>query len=333
MTDTLRRPTPLSRVWSGSKIIAEDLQGDDLSDVLELHSDASAWWVLARSDAAAGPQLRAAAAALDLDDLAVDDLLAEDRRAKYEQVGQSRLVITGAAELHAAAVELEIRPISLVVTDRALICLVEPDLRGFNPAVLLSRRAEQLADGGVEVALQAILAAVVAGYADVVEWLEDATDQLADALFEERPLSDAEHLHAFRLRSLLSQLRRLTDPMRRVLDELAEDQPPDSLAGRRWTVLHEQHSRVANAADSLRDSLASIFDTSLALADVRTNTIMKQLSAWAAVLAVPTVITGFVGMNVAFPLAQTGAGFWFYFLVMLVMSAGVYLIFRRKGWL
>ena len=78
------RPTPLSRVWSKSRIIAEDLTGEDLSDVLELHSDASAWWVLPRDDQYAAAELRGVARALDLDQLAIKDLLANDHRVKYE---------------------------------------------------------------------------------------------------------------------------------------------------------------------------------------------------------------------------------------------------------
>ena len=74
----------------------------------------------------------------------------------------------------------------------------------------------------------------------------------------------------------------------------------DPAIGRHWVMLSEHHTRVANAADALREALSSIFDTSLALADVRLNQIVKKLSAWAAIIAVPTLVTGFVGMNVGF---------------------------------
>ena len=93
------RPTPVSRVWSGSKIIAEDLTGEDLSDVLELHSDASAWWVLPRDHDYGAVEVRHIAHALDLDEPAIRDLLAEDRRAKFDVTGQARLVITNAVSI------------------------------------------------------------------------------------------------------------------------------------------------------------------------------------------------------------------------------------------
>ena len=120
------RPAPLSRVWSGSKIIAEDLTGEDLSDVLELHSDASAWWVLPRDPDYGAVELRHVAHALDLDELAIKDLLADDRRAKFEAIGQARLVITNAVSVHKDRAQILVHPVSMIATDRAVICLMEP---------------------------------------------------------------------------------------------------------------------------------------------------------------------------------------------------------------
>ena len=74
---------------------------------------------------------------------------------------------------------------------------------------------------------------------------------------------------------------------------------------RRWSLIEEHHGRTANAADRLREELTSVFETSLALADVQLNVIMKKLSGWAAIIAVPTLVTSFVGMNVAYPLSGT----------------------------
>ena len=76
-----------------------------------------------------------------------------------------------------------------------------------------------------------------------------------------------------------------------------------------------------------------MFDTSLALADVRMNQTMKKLSGWAAIIAVPTLVTSFVGMNVGFPLVGTGAGFWVYFVVMVAAAVILYVVFRRRDWI
>ena len=59
---------------------------------------------------------------------------------------------------------------------------------------------------------------------------------------------------------------------------------------------------------------------------------MKRLTGWAGIVAVPTLVTGFAGMNVSFPLDGTAAGLWLYFIVMLVAVVVLYVIFRRKDW-
>ncbi len=332
---------PLSRVWSGERVIAEDLTGEDLGDVLELNSGASAWWVLPRDDAYGAAELREVARALDLDELAIRDLLADDRRAKFEAIRQARLVITNAVSLDPDSAEVRVHPVSIIATDRILICLVESTTE-FQPAHLLSDKGQLLAKGGVDAALQLIVGAVINTYESVVGWLESSTDDLADIMFEERPLTKPEQLHAFKLRTALSRVRRLTDPMRAVMTDLIEapvatvkGKPVRDTSGiaRRWTLLTEQHQRVANAADALREALSSVFDTSLALADVRMNQIMKKLSGWAAIIAVPTLVTSFVGMNVGFPLAGTLVGFWLYFLVMIISGLVLYVLFRRKDWI
>lgn len=326
------RPTPLSRVWSGPRIIADDLEGEDLSDVLELHAGASAWWVMPRQ-ADPSLQLTDAARALGLDHLVLADLTAEDRRAKFEDVGPARVVLTTAVFLSPDQTELHVCGVSLVATDRALICLADPRGPGFDLAGLLDARSEVLARGGADTALHLVLAAVVGTYEAAVDWLEDAAEDLTSVLFAERPLGRTEQLRVFRLRTALSHLRRLTEPMRAVLAELVDDlSEEDPVTLRHWTMLRDRHTRAANGADALRETLSSVVDTSLALADAQSTTIMKKLTGWAAIIAVPTLITGFVGMNVAFPLAGTVAGFWLSLVVMAVAAVVLYGIFRRKHW-
>ena len=333
------RPTPLSRVWSRSKIIAEDLTGEDLSDVLELHSDASAWWVLPRNDPYAERELRGVASALDLDELAIHDLLADDRRVKYERVGQARIVITGAVSVDDDRQEIHVHPLSIIATDRALICLAG-DTEALRPAQVLSGQTDNLATYGIEAALPLVLNAVVASYEDAVDWLEQRGDQLADVLFEERPLDKPSQLRAFRLKRALSTLRQLTEPMRAVLDDVIQDLPPvskanrgrSSLSARAWNALSERHTRVANAANAQGEALNTIFQTSLSLVDMRSNEIMKKLSGWAAIIAVPTLVSGFVGMNVSFPFEGSATGFWIYFVIMVTTAVVLFLLLRARGW-
>lgn len=320
-------------------MIAEDLQGEDLGDVLEMHSDAFAWWVLPKSERYAEHELRGATDAMGLDSLVVKDLLALDGRAKFEEVGSARIITTNAVALDQEAVALRSHPIAVVATERLLICLVDPT-PDFRPAELLTAHAENLTTGGTDAALRVLMMAVVSTYDDAATWLEEEGDALGERLAALEPLSKAGQLRAFRLRTALSQLRRVTDPMRTVMVDVTASPPvPTGKKGgvssqtrRRWLMISEHHTRVANAVDALREAMQSVVATSLSLSDAQGNETMKKLSGWAAIIAVPTLLSGFVGMNVLFPLYGTRAGFWLYLAVMVVAAVVLYLVFKIKRW-
>ena len=74
--------------------------------------------------------------------------------------------------------------------------------------------------------------------------------------------------------------------------------------------LYDHVLRAAEWTESLRDMITSMFETNLSLQDARLNTVMKKLTGWAAIIAVPTAITGFYGQNVPYPGFGTHWGFW-----------------------
>jgi magnesium transporter len=97
--------------------------------------------------------------------------------------------------------------------------------------------------------------------------------------------------------------------------------------------LYDHVLRAADWTESLRDMVSSIFETSLSLSDVRMNTVMKQLTAWAAIIAVPTAITGWFGQNVPYPGFGHRAGFIGSITLIVVVAGLLFVVFKRKKWL
>jgi len=85
--------------------------------------------------------------------------------------------------------------------------------------------------------------------------------------------------------------------------------------------------------DALRDVIATMFETGLSLANARLNQIVRKLSGWAAIIAVPTAVTGFYGQNLPYPGYQQWWGFLVSTAVIVVLAVGIWLVFRRRGWL
>jgi magnesium transporter len=86
--------------------------------------------------------------------------------------------------------------------------------------------------------------------------------------------------------------------------------------------------RATEWTESLRDLVSTILETNLTIQGNRLNAVMKKVTSWAAIIAVPTAVTGYYGMNVPYP------GFGQHSTVLLVvLSGGLYLLFKRLDWL
>jgi magnesium transporter len=91
--------------------------------------------------------------------------------------------------------------------------------------------------------------------------------------------------------------------------------------------------RVSESSDSLRDLVATIVETNLSLRDYRQNQIVKKVSSWAAIIAVPALVTGYYGMNVPYPGSGQLWGVVASTALMVAACAGLFLLFRHNDWL
>jgi magnesium transporter len=79
--------------------------------------------------------------------------------------------------------------------------------------------------------------------------------------------------------------------------------------------------------------ITTVFETNLALQDSRLNTIMKKLTGWAAIIAVPTLVTGWYGQNIPYPGFNDTSGVVASALVSVLTSLALYLGFKRREWI
>ena len=91
--------------------------------------------------------------------------------------------------------------------------------------------------------------------------------------------------------------------------------------------------RVTEWTESLRDMIATVFETHLSLQDQRLNEVMRRLAGWAAVVSVPTLATGWFGMNVPYPGQSNPLGLVLAVLTVVVPAATIWWALRRRGWL
>jgi magnesium transporter len=195
---------------------------------------------------------------------------------------------------------------------------------------------KKLARYGVGYLLWGLLDVIVDGHFDTVQKLDDQLEKLEDLLFDAGETGTRMQRQSYELRKSLVQLRRVVVPTREVLNALMrrENDLVDDALIPYYQDVYDHVLRAADSTDSLRDLVSTILETHLTIQGNRMNEIMKKVTSWAAIGAVPTIITGYYGMNVnTFPRAGSEFGG----IIALVLMAGIvtylYRMFRRWDWL
>jgi magnesium transporter len=267
--------------------------------------------------------------------LAVEDAVQEHQRPKVDRY-QSHLFLNAyGAWLDTEMGELATSELAAFVTARALITVRKDDGLDIGAVVERWDASPDLAGSGVGGLLHGLLDYVVDGHFEAVQSLDDAVETLEDQLFADVPQDLQVQRRSFELRKSLVMLRRIVIPMREMVNTLMRRDlhvVTDDLMPY-YQDVYDHVLRAAEWTESLRDLVNSILESNLTIQGNRLNVITKKVTSWAAIIAVPTFITGFYGMNVPYPGFSRQAGFAAALAVMALAGLVLYVIFRRKGWL
>jgi magnesium transporter len=183
----------------------------------------------------------------------------------------------------------------------------------------------------------ALVDEVVDNYLTIVESLEDRADDLEDVVFADDPSVDGSQIQEriFRVKRDVVRLRRFASPLRQGLDLLQEE--PGLVTAPLlpyYRDVTEHAIRVAELSDNIRDVLTSLLELRVSQIANHLNVIMRKLTAWAAILLVPTLIAGIYGMNFR-DMPELGWRFGYAGAIALMfgLSFALYVMFKRKDWL
>jgi magnesium transporter len=221
--------------------------------------------------------------------------------------------------------------VGVFVTERAVVTVRPGERFDIDEVVRRWDNLAHLAANGVDFLVHGLLDYVVDTQFDMVEALDEHIEQLEDMIFDERPADRGMLRRALALRRSLAMLRHVVVPMREVVNTLTRR--ADGTMTPYYQDVYDHVLRVAEWTDSLRDLIATFRETQLNLQSNRLNLIMKKVTGWAAVIAVPTAITGFYGQNVPYPGFGQPWGFWLSTAAIVVIGGGLYLLFKRRDWL
>jgi magnesium transporter len=267
--------------------------------------------------------------------LAVEDAVHPSERPKLDRYRSHLFLTAYGARLDAATGELATSELAAFITSRALITVRKDDGLDIGAVVARWDASPDLAGFGVGYLLHGLVDHIVDGHFEAVQSLDDCVEELEDRLFEDIPHGLELQRRSFQLRKSLVLLRRVVIPMREVVNTVMRRDlhvVEDDLVPY-YQDVYDHVLRAAEWTDSLRDLVTSILETNLTIQGNRMNAISKKVTGWAAIIAVPTFVTGYFGMNVPYPGFSEKTGFAASIAIMILAGLVLYLVFKRKDWL
>jgi magnesium transporter len=319
-----------TRLYRHGRLQPATVPVQDLARELAADPDATGWVDLRDPDET---DLQVVVDGFGLHPLAVEDAVSSRQRPKLDRYPTHLFVTTHAVSVDEASSQVTTTPISAFVTRQMLITVHRAD---FDVETLLARWDVEPAAPAVGVGglLHGLLDLVVDGQYAAVQGLNDTLDELQEAVFDTPSEVDVRR-QGFEVRRNLVALRRVIPPMREVLERLLRNEPhliEDALLPY-YADVHDHVLHAAEDLDSARDLLTGVLDTALTEQGNDLNVVTRKLAAWAAIIAVPTAVTGFYGQNVPYPGFSQHWGFVTSSVVILSLSGLLYLLLRRNRWL
>ena len=290
-------------------------------------------FVLLAINAPDAEELKELAVAFDLPPLAVADALEGHQRPKLEDHGDCLFVVVKSVHYDEATMQVAIGELAIFIGSTYAIVIARSALEIIHGTRIRLDEHEHVAAFGPMASLWAVLDAVIDEGERVVDLLSDRGEQIEQSVFEgDLDQSEAIYLHRRRVdRSIRS-----VHPVLPILDTLERGEPVASPSALRPFLrdVGDHARRLTEELAQLSSRLDGLLDANLARVTVRQNVIVQKVSAWAAIAAVPTIITGIYGMNFHY-LPELGWPFGYPLAIVLMVVAVVVLRwhFRRIGWL
>jgi magnesium transporter len=267
--------------------------------------------------------------------LAVEDALSELHHPKIESYGDYLYLILHGIDFSASEHCFKTQDIDFFLGAQYLVTVHPGVSRSIGKVGGACSRDSRVLGEGPGMLLYRIVDTMVDNYRPEVDELSERLDTLEDEVFERPNPELARRILNFK--KDISSLRQVVMPQRDAVGRLARREFPlisEQLAYG-FRDVHDHLVRLSDEAMFFQDRITSILDAHLSAVSNQLNQVMKVLTIIATLFMPLTVFTGMYGMNVTLPHLPGGPDvqFWWILAIMVTMSGGMLLYFRRKRWI
>jgi magnesium transporter len=266
-----------------------------------------------------------------LHELAVEDAIDAHQRPKVELYDDTLLVVLKTVRYLDRSDDLETGEI-LVFINRDFVVTVRHGQSRLHDVRLHIEQRPDLLRFGTGAVLHAIVDRIVDDYEPVIQAVEVDIQEVEHDMFSPDRTNPAERIYAMEREVL--DLHRAIAPLGPAIDKLARGDAIHPELRTYFRDVHDHLLRVTGRIEGFRDLLSSALQANLTQATVRQNEDMRKISAWVAILAVPTGVAAIYGMNFKdMPELHWRLGYPGVMVLIVCICLVLYWRFRRSGWL
>ena len=307
-----------------------DITLDEISDVLEVDDGSFVWVGLFNPGTALLDKLQEE---FGLHALAVEDARNAHQRPKIEAYGDSLFIVAHTAQLVDGVIAFG--ETHVFVGRRYLVTLRHGASLSYAPVRARAEREKELLALGPGYGLYAVLDFIVDNYLPIVDEFRDKLEALEQDIFAEAYRRDTVR-KLYDLKRELTRMRLAVSPLQDITGQLTRVHT--GLVGEEMRLyyrdVYDHTLRVNDAVDTLREMLTAAMSVNLSLVTVAQGEVVKRLAGWAGLLAAPTLIASWYGMN--FVHMPELAGRWSYPAVIgatVAVVAVLFVLLRRARWI
>jgi magnesium transporter len=270
----------------------------------------------------------------ELHDLAVEDAHIPHQRSKIEMYGNSIFIVLRTAQINQAR-HIEFGETHFFVGTNFIVTVRHGSSVSYADVRTRCENTPHLLSKGQGFALYAVMDFIVDKYFPVVDELEQNLEAIEDKIFKEKPTRETTE-QIYMLKRELLEVKRAVSPLIDICNRLKGfgiSCISDEM-GPYFRDIYDNVIRINEIIDSTRELLNAALEANFSMISISQNDVSKKFAGWAAIIAVPTMVTGFYGMNFKFiPEVEWEFGFYAVILFTVGSCTLLYYFFRKSGWL
>jgi magnesium transporter len=264
--------------------------------------------------------------------LALEDCRQQHQRPKVDQYRQHLLLVAYGTEAAIQGEPTRLHELDLVAGENFLVTFHQVPPIDASAVAERIRAHPELAHHGAGFLLYVVVDELIDSFVPTMELVRERVEDLAEELFAGRQVQS----DVFTLRRDLVTIRRVVGPMGDAMTVLLRRELGlyDEETRHYLQDVYDHLLRVLQAVEGYQDLAAGALEANLTAASNRVNEVARTLTAYAAIFAVLTLVSGVYGMNFEhMPELRWRLGYPYALGLMLVLAAGLWGFFKRKGWL